>query len=113
MVAQSFILSLIVSITVTTVFLQCDFGNDDCDSIGVVAGLQAGPAILADRGAPDRAKADGGDAGPGLPDGDWGAWWMTILPHPGMPARVAWYPPWVAPGLASIVDKPPDIPPRA
>lgn len=121
MLVRLLAMSLVVVIAAATMFPHCDFDDSDCDSIRIVAEAQANPGILADRTAPDRAKAGGGDdggaTGPDLPDGASGAWWganpAQAAARPDPTARTAWYPPWTIPEPASLAGPPPVHPPQA
>ena len=117
MLARLLALALIAVITVATVARSCDFDDNDCDSIRIVAEAQANPGTITDRTTPDRAKADGDAAAdPDLPDGPSGAWWVTNPPQPVAPDRlpgVAWYPPRTAPDPVSLAGNPPAHPAKA
>lgn len=118
-IGRLLVLSLVVAAISAAVFPQCDFDDDACDYAGIVADVQNGPGVLADKITPDREKAReklGDDTAGAPPSGDsWAAVWPTSLPGPDMPdrsPRPVWYPRWTTLQLASSAADTPDLPPR-
>lgn len=116
MAAQLVALSLIVAVAVQTMLSRCDFGDNHCDTVTIVAEILNGAAIVADRASPDRTNGDGDNPDSDSPDGHQDAAWVTDPGYPGVSdrlSRAAWYPPRDVLRLASVAVEPPDLPPRA
>lgn len=114
-VRRLFVLLLIVVTMIATLSPGCDFDNDACDAVRIVADLQMNAGGSAGSSTPSRVKADNDTGGSDLSDSSWGAIWMTGLPHAGVPdapPKAAWYARQVALDLASGTAKVPNPPPK-
>lgn len=109
------VLSLVIAIVLAAVSVRCDFVDDDCETVSIVASWPDGPGVFAGKITPDRARIGHDPADPPLMDDGLAVVWPAPPLLAAMPERAphpAWYPRWTTLSLASLVGAPPNLPPR-
>lgn len=118
-VRRLLVLVLIVVTTIAAISLDCDFDNNACEAVSIVADLQMNAGGTTDKSPPSRAKTGHDTVGPDRSDGPSDASWMTAwLPGlvqsdvPDGPSGAVWYARQVALDPASRAAKVPNPPPK-